>query len=153
MEDDLQRPTRGFSRGMRQKTALLRALSHDPDILLLDEPTGGLDVTSARRVRDLVRKLGEDGRTVIYSTHQLNEAEQVCDRIVIIHNGTLRADGAPKELMNNTNTDSLEDAFVELTQDASRDVDSPEPESKFQQLWSRLTTRKKNPPVGGDENA
>ncbi len=148
----MQRPTRGFSRGMRQKTALIRALAHDPEVLLLDEPTGGLDVTSARRVRELVRKLGEEGRTVIYSTHQLNEAEQVCDRIVIIHNGTLRADGSPNELMNNTNTKSLEDAFVSLTQDDSREVDAPEPESKFQQLWSKLTTRKQ-PPTGGEDNA
>ena len=149
IEEELQRPTRGFSRGMRQKTALIRALAHDPDVILLDEPTGGLDVTSARRVRDLVRKLGEDGRTVIYSTHQLNEAEQVCDRIVIIHNGTLRSDGSPKELMTETGTNSLEDAFVSLTQDESREVDSPEPESKFQQFWSKLTTRNKTPK--GDE--
>lgn len=146
MEGDLQRQTRGFSRGMRQKTALLRALSHDPDILLLDEPTGGLDVTSARRVRDLVRKLGDEGRTVIYSTHQLNEAQQVCDRIVIIHNGTLRADGSPTKLMEDTGTDSLEDAFVELTQDESREVETPEPASKFQQFWSRLTAGRKQPP-------
>ena len=152
IEDELQRPTRGFSRGMRQKTALIRALAHDPEVLLLDEPTGGLDVTSARRVRELVRKLGEDGRTVIYSTHQLNEAEQVCDRIVIIHNGTLRADGSPEELMGNTKTKSLEDAFVSLTQDDSREVDAPEPESKLQQLWSKLTTRKQ-PPTGGEGNA
>jgi|TARA_B110000116_G_scaffold175911_1_gene152179 sodium transport system ATP-binding protein len=148
MEGDLQRQTRGFSRGMRQKTALLRALSHDPDILLLDEPTGGLDVTSARRVRDLVRKLGDEGRTVIYSTHQLNEAQQVCDRIVIIHNGTLRADGSPSKLMEETDTDSLEDAFVELTQDESREVETPEPASKFQQFWSRLTAGRKQPPSG-----
>ncbi|HIO25636.1 MAG TPA: ABC transporter ATP-binding protein [Candidatus Poseidoniales archaeon] len=146
MEGDLQRQTRGFSRGMRQKTALLRALSHDPDILLLDEPTGGLDVTSARRVRELVRKLGDEGRTVIYSTHQLNEAQQVCDRIVIIHNGTLRADGSPTKLMEDTGTDSLEDAFVELTQDESREVETPEPASKFQQFWSRLTAGRKQPP-------
>jgi sodium transport system ATP-binding protein len=152
IEDELQRPTRGFSRGMRQKTALIRALAHDPEVLLLDEPTGGLDVTSARRVRELVKKLGEEGRTVIYSTHQLNEAEQVCDRIVIIHNGTLRADGSPSELMKNTNTKSLEDAFVSLTQDDSREVDAPEPESKLQQLWSKLTTRKQ-PPTGGEDSA
>ena len=130
----------------------MRALAHDPEVLLLDEPTGGLDVTSARRVRELVKKLGEEGRTVIYSTHQLNEAEQVCDRIVIIHNGTLRADGSPSELMKNTNTKSLEDAFVSLTQDDSREVDAPEPESKLQQLWSKLTTRKQ-PPTGGEDSA
>ncbi|MBS72524.1 MAG: hypothetical protein CMO20_06225 [Thermoplasmata archaeon] len=152
IEDDLQRPTRGFSRGMRQKTALIRALAHDPEILLLDEPTGGLDVTSARRVRDLVRKLGEEGRTVIYSTHQLNEAEQVCDRIIIIHNGTLRADGSPKVLMELTNTDSLEDAFVNLTQDDSREVDVAEPDSKLQRFWTRITTRN-NPPKGGGNDS
>ncbi|PXY70830.1 MAG: hypothetical protein CXX83_02100 [Methanobacteriota archaeon] len=152
IEDDLQRPTRGFSRGMRQKTALIRALSHDPELLLLDEPTGGLDVTSARKVRALVRKLGEEGRTVIYSTHKLNEAEAVCDRIIIIHNGTLRADGTPAELMNETDAPTLEEAFVRLTQDASREVETPEPASKFQQFWSRLTTRVKKPPGNGGEN-
>ena len=99
-DNDLHRSTRGFSRGMRQKTALLRALSHGPKILLLDEPTGGLDVTSARMVRKLVRKLGDEGGTVIYSTHNLAEAQQVCDRIVIIHNGTIRADGSPADLMS-----------------------------------------------------
>jgi sodium transport system ATP-binding protein len=152
IEDDLQRPTRGFSRGMRQKTALIRALSHDPELLLLDEPTGGLDVTSARKVRALVRKLGEEGRTVIYSTHKLNEAEEVCDRIIIIHNGTLRADGSPAELMGETDAPTLEEAFVRLTQDASREVETPEPASKFQQFWSRLTTRVKKPPGNGGEN-
>ncbi len=152
IEDDLQRPTRGFSRGMRQKTALIRALSHDPELLLLDEPTGGLDVTSARKVRALVRKLGEEGRTVIYSTHKLNEAEEVCDRIIIIHNGTLRADGTPAELMGETDAPTLEEAFVRLTQDASREVETPEPASKFQQFWSRLTTRVRKPPGNGGEN-
>jgi len=152
IEDDLQRPTRGFSRGMRQKTALIRALSHDPELLLLDEPTGGLDVTSARKVRALVRKLGEEGRTVIYSTHKLNEAEEVCDRIIIIHNGTLRADGTPSDLMGKTDAPTLEEAFVILTQDASREVETPEPASKFQQFWARLTTRGRNPPSDSHES-
>ena len=67
---------------MKQKTALLRPLPW-PQILLLDEPTGGLDVTSARTVRQLVRKLKEEGGTVIYSTHHLAEAQQVCDRIIM----------------------------------------------------------------------
>jgi sodium transport system ATP-binding protein len=152
LEDDLQRPTRGFSRGMRQKTALIRALSHDPELLLLDEPTGGLDVTSARKVRSLVRKLGEEGRTVIYSTHKLNEAQEVCDRIIIIHNGTMRADGTPSELMNETDSPTLEEAFVRLTQDASREVETPEPASKFQQFWGRLTTWGRKPPGTGEGN-
>mgnify|MGYP006109642333 FL=1 len=145
-DQDLHRSTRGFSRGMRQKTALLRALSHGPKILLLDEPTGGLDVTSARMVRKLVRKLGDEGGTVIYSTHNLAEAQQVCDRIVIIHNGTLRSDGSPAELIASTGTDDLEEAYVALTEDVSR-IDSPtENEGRIARAWRRLLTR------GGDSS-
>ena len=106
--DALSRHTKGFSRGMRQKTALLRALAHGPDILLLDEPTAGLDVTSARTVRRLVGQLRDEGGTVIYSTHHLAEAQQVCDRIIIVHNGTIRADGSPDELLNLTGKHTLE---------------------------------------------
>ena len=139
-EQDLHRSTRGFSRGMRQKTALLRALSHGPNILLLDEPTGGLDVTSARMVRKLVRKLGDEGGTVIYSTHNLAEAQQVCDRIIIIHNGTIRAQGTPNALLAETQTSDLEEAYVALTEDVSR-VDSAEEEGKLARAWRRMLTR------------
>ena len=146
IEDVLHRSTRGFSKGMRQKTALLRALAHDPDLLLLDEPTAGLDVTSARKVRGLVRMLQQEGRTVIYSTHHLAEAEQVCDRIIVIHNGTVRADGSPRDLMQHTDTDSLEEAYVALTLDASREVSDAEVYGWFQRKWiallSRFTARK-----------
>ena len=139
-DQDLHRSTRGFSRGMRQKTALLRALSHGPKILLLDEPTGGLDVTSARMVRKLVRKLGDEGGTVIYSTHNLAEAQQVCDRIIIIHNGTIRAQGTPNALLEETQTSDLEEACVALTDDDSR-VDSAEEEGKLARAWRRMLTR------------
>ena len=118
--DALSRHTKGFSRGMRQKTALLRALAHGPEILLLDEPTAGLDVTSARTVRSLVGQLRDEGGTVIYSTHHLAEAQQVCDRIVIVHNGEIRADGSPDELLRITQTSNLEDAYVTLTSDKAR---------------------------------
>ena len=141
IEDALHRSTRGFSRGMRQKTALLRALAHDPDLLLLDEPTAGLDVTSARKVRGLVRMLQQEGRTVIYSTHHLAEAEQVCDRIIVIHNGTVRADGSPSDLMQDTGTDSLEEAYVALTLDASREVSDAETYGWFQRRWIGLLSR------------
>ena len=140
-DHDLHRSTRGFSRGMRQKTALLRALSHGPEILLLDEPTGGLDVTSARTVRKLVRKLGDEGGTVIYSTHNLAEAQQVCDRIIIIHNGTIRADGAPQELMSAAGRDDLEEAYVALTEDVARTDAPPEDEGRIAGAWRRLLTR------------
>jgi sodium transport system ATP-binding protein len=137
--DCLHRPTRGFSKGMRQKTALLRALAHGPKILLLDEPTNGLDVTSARAVRKLVRKLGDEGGTVIYSTHNLAEAQQVCDRIVIIHNGTIRADGGPDTLLQSTETADLESAYVALTKDDARG-DLPESEGKVASFWRRMMT-------------
>ena len=94
MEENLSRYTKGFSRGMRQKTALLRALAHGPKVLLLDEPTAGLDITSARTV-SFSRTNKTGGGTVVYSTHQLFEAQQVCDRIIIIHNGVVKADGSP----------------------------------------------------------
>ena len=130
--DALSRHTKGFSRGMHQKTALLRALAHDPDILLLDEPTAGLDVTSARTVRSLVGQLRDDGGTIIYSTHHLAEAQQVCDRIIIVHNGTIRADGSPTELLEQTGASNLEEAYVSLTSDKARArVEDDEKEGKL----------------------
>lgn len=152
MQDSLHRYTEGFSRGMRQKTALLRALAHGPSILLLDEPTAGLDVTSARIVRKLVSKLKEEGGTVIYSTHHLAEAEQVCDRIIIVHNGTIRADGTPEDLLSITETNSLEEAYVSLTSEVARprQEDTIKP-SKFAMLWRRLFTRSHGYEVNEDE--
>lgn len=152
MADVLGRHTKGFSRGMRQKTALLRALVHAPSVLLLDEPTAGLDVTSARTVRELVRQLGQEGGTVIYSTHQLAEAERVCNRIVIIHNGQVRADGTPQELLEQTQTSHLEEAYVALTADVARPrQEDDKPLSKWSSWWRGLFTPKTPKEVGEDE--
>jgi sodium transport system ATP-binding protein len=141
LTDALSRHTKGFSRGMRQKTALLRALAHGPDILLLDEPTAGLDVTSARTVRSLVGKLRDEGGTVIYSTHHLAEAQQVCDRIVIVHNGTIRADGSPTQLLEHTGKKTLEDAYVALTSDKARArKEDDKKEGKMSKWWRRFLT-------------
>ncbi len=143
MKESLSRHTKGFSRGMKQKTALLRALAHGPNILLLDEPTAGLDITSARTVRALVRQLRDEGGTVIYSTHQLAEAQQVCDRIVIIHNGEIRADGSPLTLLEDSKTESLEEAYVSLTQDQARTrKEDNDRESAFTGWWRRFFTPK-----------
>ncbi|MGB1364878.1 MAG: ABC transporter ATP-binding protein [Candidatus Poseidoniaceae archaeon] len=152
IEQSLHRYTEGFSRGMKQKTALLRALAHGPQILLLDEPTGGLDVTSARTVRQLVRKLKDEGGTVIYSTHHLAEAQQVCDRIIIVHNGLIQADGTPDELLSLTDTETLEEAYVKLTDETARprmeEIDKP---SKISSLWRRLFTPSTKMEVSEDE--
>ena len=150
MVDSLSRHTKGFSRGMRQKTALLRALVHAPSVLLLDDPTAGLDVTSARIVRELVRQLGDEGGTVIYSTHQLSEAQRVCNRIVIIHNGQVRADGTPQALLESTGTSHLEEAYVVLTKDVARTrQEDSKPLSKWSSWWRGMFTPKT---PGGDES-
>jgi len=151
MEDSLQRHTKGFSRGMRQKTALLRALAHAPKVLLLDEPTAGLDVTSARTVRELVKQLGEEGGTVIYSTHQLAEAERVCNRIIIIHNGEVRADGTPQELLNITGQPNLEEGYVALTSDVARErMEDSKPLKGVAKWWRSFFTPRL--PKGVDED-
>ena len=153
LNDSLSRHTKGFSRGMRQKTALLRALAHGPDILLLDEPTAGLDVTSARTVRKLVGQLRDEGGTVIYSTHHLAEAQQVCDRIIIVHNGTIRADGSPNELLLLTGKDSLEEAYVSLTSDKARTrTEDAKKESKLSKWWRKFLTGRTPKIEGVDES-
>ena len=118
---------------------MLRALAHGPKVLLLDEPTAGLDITSARTVRALVEQIKQEGGTVVYSTHQLFEAQQVCDRIIIIHNGVVKADGPPAKLIEETNSDSLEEAYVSLTQEKARmrfeDIQS---DSGITKLWHKL---------------
>ncbi len=151
MEDNLSRYTKGFSRGMRQKTALLRALAHGPKVLLLDEPTAGLDITSARTVRALVEQIKQEGGTVVYSTHQLFEAQQVCDRIIIIHNGVVKADGSPDELIQQNDCSTLEEAYVKLTQEKARmRFEDDKKESGITKLWNRLF-RPKTPHFTGEK--
>jgi ABC-2 type transport system ATP-binding protein len=91
--------TAGFSRGMKQRLALARALVHDPELLFLDEPTAALDPVAARDVHELIRGYAEDeGRTVLITTHNLVEAQRLCDRVIILRHGRLIADGSPREL-------------------------------------------------------
>lgn len=154
MLENLGRHTKGFSRGMRQKTALLRALAHGPSVLLLDEPTAGLDITSARTVRALVKQLRDEGGTIVYSTHHLAEAQQVCDRIIIIHNGDIQADGSPAELLEGTASTTLEEAYVSLTQEKARPRnDDKENEGRFTKWWRRLFTPKVPKSIEGDDSS
>jgi ABC-2 type transport system ATP-binding protein len=105
----------GFSHGMRQKTAIAGALMHDPKALILDEPTVGLDPKSARLIKDILRQLAERGAAVFLSTHILEIAERMCDRIGIIDHGNLIAAGTVEELRAGQAGQSLEDIFLALT--------------------------------------
>lgn len=104
----------GFSHGETVKVALARALVHDPPNVVLDEPTVGLDVMSTRAVRALVRDLRDQGRSVLFSTHIMQEVSALCDDIVIIADGRLVARGTPDEIRAQTGRDDLEDAFVKV---------------------------------------
>ena len=114
MEDFLDRQTEGFSQGQRTKTAIARALVHDPKNVILDEPTNGLDVMTTRGLREFLRQLRAEGRCVIFSSHIMQEVAALCDRIVIIAAGQVTAEGTPDELRAKAGTDNLEDAFVRL---------------------------------------
>src|SRR5690606_4153606 len=114
MRDFLDRPTEGFSQGQRTKTALARALVHDPRNVILDEPTNGLDVMTTRGLRAFLRELKAGGRCVIFSSHIMQEVAALCDRIVVIAHGEVRAIGTPEELREQTGLADLEDVFVHL---------------------------------------
>ena len=104
----------GFSHGERTKVALARALVHQPQNILLDEPTNGLDVMSTRTVRDVIRRLRAEGGCVLFSSHVMQEVSALCDRIIVIAHGRVAAEGSPDELLGLTGKSSLEDAFVAL---------------------------------------
>jgi sodium transport system ATP-binding protein len=112
MGDVMERQTEGFSQGQRTKTAIARALVHDPRNVILDEPTNGLDVMTTRAMREFLRRLREEGRCVIFSSHIMQEVAALCDRIVIIAKGEVVAQGSAEEIRAATGEDNLEDAFV-----------------------------------------
>ena len=114
MEDFLDRQTEGFSQGQRTKTAIARALVHDPKNVILDEPTNGLDVMTTRGLRAFLKQLRAEGRCVIFSSHIMQEVAALCDRIVVIAHGRVVANGTADELRAQTGEGNLEDAFVQL---------------------------------------
>jgi sodium transport system ATP-binding protein len=114
MQDIAERRVEGFSQGERVKTAIARALVHDPRHIVLDEPSNGLDVIATRSLRDFLRQLKAEGRCVLFSTHIMQEVAALCDRIVIIAGGGVVADGTPAELRELAGEQSLEEAFVKI---------------------------------------
>ena len=104
----------GFSQGERMKVAIARALVHDPDTILLDEPTNGLDIMSVRMLRTELRALRAQGKCLLFSSHVMQEVAALCDRIVVLSQGRVVAEGTASELIARAGTTGLEDAFVAL---------------------------------------
>jgi sodium transport system ATP-binding protein len=114
LRDLADRRAQGFSQGERMKTAIARALVHDPHTILLDEPTNGLDIMSVRALRDQLRTLRSLGKCLLFSSHVMQEVAALCDRIVILGKGRVVAEGTAKDLVGAARATSLEDAFVAL---------------------------------------
>jgi sodium transport system ATP-binding protein len=110
--DFADRRTKGFSQGQRTKVSLARALVHNPKNVILDEPSNGLDVMATRSLRELILKLKDDGRCVLFSSHVMQEGAALCDDIVIIANGKVAIDESADGIRQRTGCDDLEDAFV-----------------------------------------
>lgn len=108
-----KRPIKTYSKGMQQRVGLAQALINHPDLLILDEPTSGLDPLGRMKVREIIQRLKEEGKTVFFSSHELGEVETVCDRVAILHDGQLKVVGRVDELMAQYQT-NLEQAFLKI---------------------------------------
>ena len=111
IEDKLNDDIASFSHGMKQKIALIAALSHDPEILIMDEPFVGLDPKAVYDMKEIMRTMAKDGKTIFFSTHILDVAEKLCDRVAIINDGTIVKIGKMKDIKGD---ESLEQVFLEL---------------------------------------
>lgn len=116
MENIAERRADGFSLGERMKTALARAIVHRPQHILLDEPTNGLDVITTRAVRNMLLTLRDQGRCILFSSHLMHEVGGLCDRVLIIANGEIVADGSVANIIELSGAKTLEDAFITLSQ-------------------------------------
>jgi sodium transport system ATP-binding protein len=114
MEDLAHRRSQGFSQGQRMKVTLAGALVHKPKNFVLDEPTRGLDVMSTRILRKYLNRFKEEGHCILFSSHVMQEVAALCDRVVIVSNGRLAAEGTPSELCELAGETQLEEAFVKL---------------------------------------
>ena len=109
-------PISAYSKGMKQKIMMIAAVLHNPDVLILDEPLSGLDVSSILIVRSLLKSLAAQGKAILYSSHVLEVVEKICNRVLIIHKGSLVADDSMENLRNLMQAPSLEEIFTQLVQ-------------------------------------
>ena len=116
LTDDLGQPISSYSHGMKQKLALISAWLHDPKLIIMDEPFVGLDPKASHQLKEMMRQHCDRGGAIFFSTHVLEVAEKLCDRVAIIKSGKLIADGTMDEVRGNS---SLEDVFLELEEDGN----------------------------------
>jgi len=108
-----KRPIKTYSKGMQQRVGLAQALINNPDLLILDEPTSGLDPVGRMKVREIIQRLQHEGKTVFFSSHELGEVETVCDRVAILHQGELKAEGRVSDLVSR-HGGNLEQVFLRV---------------------------------------
>jgi len=113
LESARKRLIKSYSKGMQQRVGLAQALINNPDLLILDEPTSGLDPLGRMKVREIIQRLKNEGKTVFFSSHELGEVETICDRVAIIHEGELKAIGPVSQITQNKHV-SLEQAFLNI---------------------------------------
>jgi ABC-2 type transport system ATP-binding protein len=113
LESARKRPLKTYSKGMQQRVGLAQALINDPDLLILDEPTSGLDPIGRMKVREIIQRLKNEGKTVFFSSHELGEVETVCDRVAIINQGELKVEGSVADLVQKYQT-NLEQIFLKV---------------------------------------
>ena len=114
MKSFIDNKIENLSTGQTQRTSIARCLIHNPKIYIFDEPTLGLDVISSKSIIDFMKSERDKGKTVLYSTHYMEEAETLCDKIYMMHKGEFIAEGTCEELKNTYNTNSLRDIFISL---------------------------------------
>jgi ABC-2 type transport system ATP-binding protein len=114
LEHARTRPIKTYSKGMQQRVGLAQALINNPDLLILDEPTSGLDPIGRMKVREIIQRLKNDGKTVFFSSHELGEVETVCDRVGILGAGQLKAEGKVTELVQSYQCSTLEQVFLKI---------------------------------------
>ncbi|MBV1816762.1 ATP-binding cassette domain-containing protein [Anaerosalibacter bizertensis] len=114
MEDYIERRVGKFSKGMKQKVALARSIVHNPSIMFFDEPTSGLDVTAVRIVHKFIKELKSEGKTIIFSSHSMNEVEKLCDEVGIIHKGKMIEVSTLEGLKEKFKEENLEEIFISL---------------------------------------
>ena len=114
MDQFLYNKIENLSTGQTQKVNIARCLIHNPKYYILDEATTGLDIISSQIILDFIKKEREKGKTIIYSTHYMEEAENICDRVIMINKGRIIKSGTPSDIKKDTNTTNLRDAFFAM---------------------------------------